>query len=194
MFGLWTLCHGAGVPLGAPWFSGSGVRKCRADRRCGQRTEDRVRRFSRPRQGRSGCAHQPGYQESGRDAARSSARVLRGKPHSMGFEERRPGFGDVRQRIAGRATRRGRISGGDGIGSDGRRYSGQTWEALYNRAAPTTAARIALGKAVVSAWKSASDQSAEFEAAQNSWMLSSITVGMPRTHVYSALKSHGLIP
>lgn len=72
--------------------------------------------------------------------------------------------------------------------------AGQTWEALYNRAAPTTAARIALGKAVVSAWKSASDQSAEFEAAQNSWMLSSITVGMPRTDVYSALKSHGLIP
>ena len=71
--------------------------------------------------------------------------------------------------------------------------AGQPWESLYRRAGTAAAARIALGTEVVDAWKSASDQSAKYAAAQSAWMQSRIRIGMSRGDVYSALRSQGLV-
>ena len=72
--------------------------------------------------------------------------------------------------------------------------AGEPWEGFYSRTPATRAARLALGKAVADAWKSASDQSAAFAAAQTDWMQSHISVGITRGDVYAMLKSRGLTP
>jgi hypothetical protein len=72
--------------------------------------------------------------------------------------------------------------------------AGEPWKGLYSRAPATHRARLALGKAIVDAWKTASDQSAAFATAQTAWMQSHISVGAARSEVYAMLKSRGLIP
>jgi hypothetical protein len=72
--------------------------------------------------------------------------------------------------------------------------TGEPWRGLYSRTRATHRARLALGKAIVDAWKAASDQSAAFATAQIAWMQSYISVGTARSEVYARLKSRGLIP
>jgi hypothetical protein len=72
--------------------------------------------------------------------------------------------------------------------------AGEPWETIYRRTPANQSARLALGKAVDDAWKTASDQSAVFATAQTAWIQSHVSVGMTRQDLYAMLKSHGLIP
>jgi hypothetical protein len=72
--------------------------------------------------------------------------------------------------------------------------AGEPWDGLYARTPSTPAARIALGKSVVEAWKAASGQSEAYAIVQTEWLQTHIAVGMTRHDVYVMLESRGLIP
>jgi hypothetical protein len=70
--------------------------------------------------------------------------------------------------------------------------AGEPWESLYRNTPKDRTSRLALGKAVAEALKSASDQSAAYASSQVVWMRSHIVVGIARTDAYTMLKSRGL--
>ncbi len=71
--------------------------------------------------------------------------------------------------------------------------AGEPWRGLWRATPPNPASRLALGKAIAEAIKTASDQSAAFMDKETKWIRGHIVVGTSRSDLYAMLRSQGLV-
>jgi hypothetical protein len=71
--------------------------------------------------------------------------------------------------------------------------AGKPWQDIYRQVSSDEASRLAFGKSIAEALKTASDQSAAFAADQSAWIQSQIAPGTTRDRAYAMLKSRGLV-
>jgi hypothetical protein len=69
---------------------------------------------------------------------------------------------------------------------------GEPWKTLYDQAADRPS-RLKLGKDIVRVINAASDQQKSITDADVAWIRQNITIGLPRSEVYAALRSRGLV-